>query len=415
MRQKIPDGFAVSRNHLCWYDVDLVEVAERYGTPIIVYSKQKIISNYGRISNSFHNFTDNYSIKYAIKANSNPSILSLLRETGAGVDASSYYEVMEALNSGFRSNNISYTANNSSSKELKRMVDLGVKINFDSVGQFECLGGNIPESVSFRIKSDYGKGEFTGTTTSGHGAKFGEIPENAITGYKKAKELGCKNFGIHIMTGSNVTDPEHFSKVAKDLSKIAVHISRQAGIEFEYIDIGGGFGVPYRPDDEELDIERTAGLIFNEISKGFSGNGLAVPEIVMEPGRYIIANAGVLLGTVYDIKHHEMNYVGTDIGMNILIRHALYGAYHHMVIANKMEEEAGFICEVTGQICENTDRIGKGIVIPEPDVGDTIAVFNAGAYVRSMASNYNGRGFPQEILLENKSEMIISSKDPGFM
>ncbi len=415
MKQTIPDGFTAPRNRLIWYNRDIVELAEKYGTPLILYSKQKILSNFSKIKNSFKQLTDNYSINYAMKANSNPSILSLLREAGSGADASSYHEVMAAINSGFHTDRISYTANNASPKELSLVAELGVKMNFDSIGQFNSLGKYIPGSVSFRIKSEYGRGEFKGTTTSGHGAKFGELPEIAADGYMRAKELGCQHFGIHIMTGSNVTDPDHFSKVAHDISRIAIHIADLSGISFDYLDIGGGFGVPYKPDDKELDMNRTAEVIFKSVSKEFSAHGLEIPEIIMEPGRYIVANAGVLLGTIHDVKRQEMNYVGTDIGMNILIRPALYGAYHHIVIANKINEESNFTCEITGQICENTDRIGKGITIPEPDLGDIVAVFNAGAYVSSMASNYNGRGFPQEVLIDDEYDLVIAPREIGYM
>ncbi|MFG1460908.1 MAG: diaminopimelate decarboxylase [Thermoplasmataceae archaeon] len=415
MKQKIFDDFTTSNNHLIWYKRDLVEFAEKYGTPLIIYSKQKIISNFSKINNSFRKMTDRYSINYAMKANSNASILSLLRETGSGVDASSYHEVMDAINSGFHPDSISYTANNASPRELNLVADMYVKMNFDSIGQFNSLGKHIPRSVSFRIKSEYGRGEFKGTTTSGQGAKFGELPEVAVAGYRKAKELGCEHFGIHIMTGSNVRDPDHFSRVAHDISRIAVHIADLSGVKFEYLDIGGGFGVPYKPDDNELDIDLTAEIIFNSISKEFSASGLDTPEIVMEPGRYIVANAGILLGTVHDVKCQEVNYVGTDIGMNILIRPALYGAYHHIVIANKINDEATFPCEITGQICENTDRIGREMTFPKPHPGDIVAVFNAGAYVRSMASNYNGRGLPQEVLFDERSDMVISSRESGYM
>lgn len=415
MVQKVPDGFTAAGQHLQWNNVDLVDLARRYGTPTIVYSKQKILSNYSRIRESFSRFTDNFSIKYAIKANSNSTLLSILQGAGSGADASSYHEVMAAINSGFNVDKISYTANNASPEELRLVANMGVKINFDSLGQFKRLSDNIPENVSFRIKSEYGRGEFKGTTTSGHGAKFGEIPEYAVMGYRKAKELGCRHFGVHIMTGSNVTDPDHFARVTNEISKIAINIAGQANIDFEYLDIGGGFGIPYHPDQMELDMERTAELIYQEISDRFTAAGLQIPEIVMEPGRYIVGDAGVLLGRVYDIKRHEMNYVGTDIGMNILIRPALYGAYHHIVLANKMEKDADFTCEITGQICENTDRIGRNISIPDPDFDDIVAVFNAGAYVSSMASNYNGRGKPLELLLDGSSEFVISPRDPGFM
>ncbi len=336
-------------------------------------------------------------------------------EMGSGADASSYHEIMLALNSGISERNISFTPNNVSPSELLFAIERGISVNFDSIGQFSSVGSRIPDVVSFRIKMNYGRGEFKGTTTSGYGAKFGETPENAILGYRKAKEMGCSEFGIHVMTGSNVTDADHFKKVAEEISDTATHISREADVKFTYLDIGGGFGVPYRPGDMELDVRKAAENIFSTIGSKFTQAGLPLPHLVIEPGRYMVADAGLLVGTVWDIKKQEKNYVGTDIGMNLLLRPALYGAYHHIVLANRINSDSGFTCDITGQICENTDRIGRDTDIPEPSPGDIIAVFDAGAYVRSMASNYNGRGFPSEVLIDGKEEIIISQRESNFL
>ncbi len=414
MRQILPKGFQVQGDNLFWNNIDIVDLGKKYGTPLIIYSKKRIADNYERIYNAFKQYSYDFSIRYAIKANGNPTILSIISRLGAGADTSSYHEIMLAINSGFSEKLISFTPNNVSPRELLFAIEKGITINFDSIGQFMSIEKKIPEIVSFRIKIKYGKGEFKGTTTSGYGSKFGETIENAILGYKRAKKLGCNSFGIHVMAGSNITDPDHFTKVTEEISDTAIQISKEVGIKFDYLDIGGGFGVPYRPEDNELNIDLTAKNIFSVINSKFEENGLPIPKLIIEPGRYIVADAGLLLGKVYDVKKHEKNYVGTDIGMNLLLRPAIYGAYHHIVVANKMNADANFLCDITGQICENTDRIAKDITIPEPIPGDIIAVFDSGAYVRSMASNYNGRGFPSEILIDDKEEIIITQKDNSY-
>ncbi len=408
-------GVKSDGNCLIWSGKDVVDLARKYMTPLILYSKKRIQDNYNRIYSAFREYSDDFSIRYAIKANSNPAILSIIEQLGSGADASSYHEIMLALNSGMSERKISFTPNNVSPGELIFAIERGISVNFDSIGQFRSIGTRKPDTASFRIKMNYGRGEFKGTTTSGYGSKFGETPENAITGYKRAKEMGCLKFGIHVMAGSNVTDAEHFKKVAEEISDTAIYISREADVKFSYLDIGGGFGVPYRDKDNELDLRKSAENIFSAINSKFTHAGLPLPHLVIEPGRYIVADAGLLVGTVWDVKKQEKNYVGTDTGMNLLLRPALYGAYHDIVLANKMTLHRDFKCDITGQICENTDRIGKDIIIPEPEPGDYIAVFNAGAYVRSMASNYNGRGFPSEILINGDEEIMISQRDSGFM
>ena len=411
MKQYIPEGFTKKECHVFMEDYDLTNLAKKYGTPLIIYSRKKIENNLRELESAFSKFFEKFSIKYAVKSNNNPYILQIINKLGHGTDTSSRNEIAMSLKAGIAGDKISFSGNNISKDELDIAIQTGARINFDSLGQLKVLNEKVPKIVGFRIKTGYGRGQFKGLTTSGTGAKFGELPDKALEGYKIAMKNGCRRFGIQIMAGSNVTDPDHFFKVGSDISELAVKFQRTLGIVFEYVDIGGGFGVPYRINEEKIDIKKVAENVYKAFKLNFNGAGYKIPELVIEPGRYIVANSGVLLGTVMDIKKQEMNYVGTDAGMNILLRPALYGAYHHLIIANKADQEANFMADVTGQICENTDRIASGIYIPEPEIGDTVVIFNAGAYVESMASHYNGREIPPEILIDSGRMEVIRERE----
>ncbi|MCL4451070.1 MAG: diaminopimelate decarboxylase [Candidatus Thermoplasmatota archaeon] len=387
--------------------IDVIPLAEQYGTPLIVISENRIRNNIRMLVNAVSSNFENYEIKYAVKANPNPSILSIVKEEGLGIDASSMNEATLAIKLGFKPENILFTPNFAARDELLWASNTGLSINFDSVGQLTQVSGNVPESVSFRIKIDYGKGEFKGTTTSGHNAKFGILEKEAVDAYKMAKKFGARKFGIHVMAGSNVMDPDHFRKVTESVLTVMNNISEHAGIEFDFVDLGGGLGVPYEPDEQPLDLKKVFEIIHTSFKKILGDRPF--PRLCIEPGRYVVADSSILIGKVTDVKIQEKKFLGSDISMNTLIRPALYGARHHIVLANKLDNQIKGKYEVVGQICENTDRIGKAVPLPNPEVGDIIAVFDAGAYVASMASNYNGRPIPAEVLISDSGEEIIRS------
>ena len=411
MNQILPLHSENKNGTLFWDKTDICKVAKDHGTPLILYSENILLSNYGKIRDAFSKNFENLSIKFAVKSNANPSLISALSNAGCGMDASSANEIRLALLCGVSPENIAFTPNNVAQEELEFALARKININFDSIGQYRLVQEKLPEIVSFRIKIDYGKGEFPGIKTAGKGAKFGEAPEVAIQGYRDAKARGCRRFGIHVMAGSNVRNAEHFGLVSRKILEVVRNFENELGIEFEFVDIGGGFGVPYRPEEEELDLIAAAGQVRRSFEETFSSNGRKFPKLVIEPGRFISSNAGILIGKVTDVKRQDTNYTGTDIGMNLLMRPALYGAYHHITVANKLGKENNFKTDVTGQICENTDRIGKDLTLPEPENGDIVAVFNCGAYTMSMASNYNGRLLPKELLIKAGEIITIRNED----
>ncbi len=388
--------------------MDLTSIAKKYGTPLLVTSENKLRENCRRLKGAFDRNYGYSAFKYAIKANPNPKIVSIIADEGFGADASSPAEIEFALASGMKRDDILFSPNYASRQELVHALKEGVAINFDDLGQFETLSRfGVPKVVSFRLNPGFGSGEFAGIVTGGPNAKFGIPPADIEKAYRIAKDEGVERFGIHMMTGSNVLDPKYFADITSKMLKTAGRISKSVGIGFEFVDIGGGFGVPYRMGENELDIERTARVVAGAFREGCERYGLEKPRLMVEPGRYLVADTTVLLGTVNHVKRYAKTFIGTDVGMNTLLRPALYGAYHEVALANRMKAKVLERASVTGEICENTDVIANDRMLPVARDGDVVAFFNAGAYVYGMSSNYNSRPRPAEALIRSSGRVAL--------
>lgn len=401
---KYGDIFENRGGRLYMDGVDLVDIALKEGTPLLVTSERRLVENYETIRGNFTRLYGKFRINYAVKANSNPTVLAIFRRLGAGADTASMGEIFLARYAGYSTADIIFTPNYAPASVLSDAVGMGIRINYDDTGEYEYVKKLKPDTVSFRINPGMGGGEFPGIVTGGHGSKFGIPEEMAVKAYRYAKRNGAREFGIHMHAGSNNLSEEYFKKITKKFFSIAKKIMDEVKIEFSYIDIGGGFGVPYRENERPLNMERVATYVVENLN-GIIGSG--EPELIVEPGRYLVADSTVLLGRVNHIKKYDRKIVGTDIGMNILIRPALYGAYHRIVIANRLNADEVEEVDIVGGVCENTDRIAESRRFPRARVGDIIAVFNAGAYVYSMSSNYNGFPRPEEVLVTGNSRVIV--------
>lgn len=392
-------------------DVYVGSLMERFGSPLIVVSEKQIRENYRKLDQAFRGLYPNFSVRYAIKSYPNLSVVSILRQEGSGADCSTPGEIEIANKAGIPYNMISFTPNNASVNELLYGIERGVTINFDDISQMRLVADHMPDVVSFRVNPGVGRGEFPGVVTAGPGTKFG-IPENAVKkAYREAIENGAIRFGMHMMAGSNSTDWEKICSTTEAFFNIAGSVSQELGIQFSFLDIGGGFGVPYRPGDGDLDLEKTAGGVIANLKEACSRYGMEEPELIVEPGRFIVANSALLLGKVTNVKDYDKTFVGTDIGMNLLLRPALYGSYHHIVIANDLNREPSGVVDIVGQICESTDKIAKDLMFPKAEDGDIVAVFNAGSYVSAMSSNYNGHPRPAEILIRDGKSFLIKESE----
>ena len=384
-----------------------VEIAEEFGTPVYVTEEARVRENYRNIYNAFSRYMDT-RIHYACKANTSLAILRILEQEGSGIDAVSIGEVKTCLKAGFTPDRIMYTGVNVSDKELKEVSDLGVMINLDSVSEMERLAKIAPgHTVSFRITPGVGSGHGAKVITGNKGAKFGIPLDQVLDTYARAKELGFDIRGIHAHIGSGGQVVEPFMDMMEVLIDLVNEI-KDMGIDLEFIDMGGGIGVPYKPNEEEMDVGELAMSITDMIMENTD-----IKTLVIEPGRYLVCDSTVLLAKVNDVKDAgTKKYVGTDAGFNTLLRPAMYDSYHYVALANKFGKACTDKYDVVGPICESGDYLAHDRVLPDPVEGDIVVVYNAGAYGFSMSSNYNSRPLCAEVLVnDGVAELIREAED----
>jgi len=391
-------------------NIDIKELASQFGTPLYVYDKNIFKKNYNTLKDALDKYYPNNNIHFSAKANSNLFVLKAFNELGSGVDASSPIEVKLSKMAGFDDDNILYTGNYESHEDFETIFDMDLKANLDDIESFKrLLKIGVPNRISFRINPGIGRGGFEGITTAGSDAKFGIPYENAYDAYKLAKDSGVTRFGIHMMTGSNNLEPYYFAEVVDKLLIIANDIFKPLGIKPEFIDIGGGQGVPYYDDEPVLNVDLMAKLISEIIIERCKKYNFGSPQLILEPGRYLAANAGFLIAKVTGRKHGYKNFVGLDAGMNTLVRPSLYGAFHRAEVYGKTNNLENI--NLCGQICENSDIFAKNIQLPKTEEGDLVIFRECGAYAYAMASTYNSRMRPAEIMVDNKEVKLIRKKE----
>jgi diaminopimelate decarboxylase len=391
-------------------NVDVKSLAEEYGTPLYVYDGAGMLANYRLLSDSFKRHYANTDVHFSVKANSNLRVLEMFQKAGCGADCSSPVEVMLALRAGFLQDRILYTGNYESLDDFRGISQYKIKINLDDISSYKRMTSVFrPEIISFRINPGIGKGGYEGITTGGTDAKFGVPYEKATHAYQMARDDGFTRFGIHMMTGSNNLEPYYFAQVVEKLMMIASGIFDKIGVKPEYIDIGGGFGIPYEDDENPLDVELTSKLVTDVFKEKCEKYGFGTPTLVMEPGRYLVGNAGFVVTRVTGVKHSYKNFVGVDAGMSTLLRPALYGAKHRVSVYGKDQPE--FNVNLCGQICENSDIFAKGVFLPAIETGDLLVIRDAGAYGYVMSSNYNNRPRPAEVLIENGAARLARRRE----
>lgn len=389
----------------------LQALLKKVKTPFYVYDAQIIRENCSKLKNAFSKYYPDTEIHYAVKANNCPEVLRIIKKAGLGVDCSSPFELLISQKTGFKRSAIMYTGNYESPEDLDFALKYAGLINLDDISSFYRIKDiSLPEIVSFRINPGIGKGGFEGITTGGVDAKFGIPYEKALEAYKTAFRSGARRFGIHMMTGSNNLEPLYFAEITDKLMHIAGSIFSSLGGTPEYIDIGGGFGIPYTDDEVPLDIERTAELVCERFKANCSKFKFGNPVLRIEPGRYITGNAGVLVTKVTGKKDSYRNYTGVDAGMNTLIRPALYNAFHRM--ETPFKKRTGHLkTDVCGRICENSDIFCRNIPLPLLDEGDIIVFRDSGAYGSTMSSNYNGRPRPGEIVTDSGKITYLKERE----
>ncbi|MBO4528263.1 MAG: diaminopimelate decarboxylase, partial [Victivallales bacterium] len=388
-------------------------IAQTYGTPTYVYEENRIRDNFRRALNAFKKYYPNFRFFYAIKANNNLAVANILRQEGAGIDAASINEILLAQKLGLGGDNVMFSGNFLSDDDIQQGLKSGVIFNLDDISILpRVLKYGKPEFLSFRLNPGYGAcevGDFV--CNGGPNAKFGVHPDQIMDAYRMAKEAGIKRFGAHMMPGSCIRDPEYFKFITGLLMDNIGKVGKELGIDFEFIDLGGGLGIPYKHEDAPLDIDKAAQLVAEIFTEKLNEYDLKPPRLMMEPARYFVGDAGYVVGTVHSIKNSYKRIIGTDVSMNTLARPAMYGAYHHIYV-NGREDEPRKPVGLCGQVCENTDFWVKERMLPEGiTLGDIIVVENAGAYGYAMSYQYNGRLKPAEVLVNGDKHWLIRQRE----
>jgi diaminopimelate decarboxylase len=414
----LKDHFDVNRaGHLAIGGCDAVELVGRFGSPLYVMDEQRIRENYRRFSGAFSKLWRNVMVCYAYKANSNLAICKILQEEGAGAEISSGFELQNSICVGVPGERTVFNGNHKSPQELRLAISNGTLINVDSIQELHAVQRIASRlrrraRIGFRVNPNVKTPTHPYIATGLLESKFGldVASGQALKAYRMASRMkNVQVVGIHSHIGSQILGTAPFEEEAMKLMDLVARIKRETKIDIRFVDFGGGLGVPYKPEEKALPPEKLASRIVPIIRRVAEERELERPTLVFEPGRYIVADAGVLLTTVGYVKERPNmpEWVAADAGMNALIRPALYGAYHHIEVANKMRAKNTKIVNVAGPLCESGDFLGKKRRLPPIEQGDLLAVFDIGAYGLAMSSQHTAKPRPAMILTNNgKAEVI---------
>jgi diaminopimelate decarboxylase len=374
----------------------LEEIVDHFGTPFHIYDQNGIRDTGQMLIDTFSHLKG-FKEYYAVKALPNPSILKIMTDLGFGLDCSSIAELVLCRQIGARGDDIMFTSNNTSREEFMAAAENGGCIlNLDDISLIPKVP-QMPELICFRYNPGPRR---TGNAIIGDPveSKYGVSHAQLVDAYKTAKDLGAKRFGLHTMMVSNELSYEYMVETANMLLEVAERINRELDIVFEFINIGGGLGIPYKPEDKPLDLNKMADGITKLLNDFESRNGYA-PGLLMESGRYMTGSHGVLVTKAINHKDIYRKYIGVDACMSALMRPAIYGAYHHITVPGKpLGQNAGPV-DVVGSLCENNDKFAIQRALPEIHEGDVLCIHDTGAHGHAMGFTYNGKLRPKELLL----------------
>ncbi len=404
------EGFEIRDGELTVDGARVRDIIDKTGTPVYVTSYSRLIENLKSYKIAF----PDAKLLYAVKANYNLAILKIISKNGFGADVFSSGELYLTLLAGFKPENILFNGNSKSDSEIEMGVNAGVKFSVDSVDELYTISEiaakqNKEIKIAFRVNPDVSPETHPKIATGLKTSKFGIPWEQIGDAYRMAAELPNINpCGIHCHIGSQITDVGPFVDALNKLFDIAIEL-RDSGIELEFLDLGGGPGIDYDGSGALTPSEYSKAIlpVFNERKQEINPD----LELWLEPGRSIIGNTTVLLTRVNSVKRAYKNFVAVDAGFNLLIRPAMYGSYHRVAVANKMDRENKETYTIVGPICESGDILASDRELPEVEKGDIIAVFDAGAYGFVMSSQYNGRPRCAEILVKDGEIHIIREKE----
>jgi diaminopimelate decarboxylase len=385
---------------------DIQEIMKKYPTPFHIYDEKAIIENTRRLKVAFREIPG-FKEFFAVKALPNPFILKILKNEGFGADCSSLAELILAERAGIVGKDIMFSSNDTPSEEYIKANELGAYINLDDITHIDYLErhAGLPEIVCFRYNPGPLK-EGNAIIGKPEEAKYGFTRDQLFEGYRILRDKGIKRFGMHTMVASNELCSDYFVETARILFELIVEISKELGITFEFVNLGGGIGIPYLPDQEPVSFEAVAKGVKEAYEATITENGLYPLKVFLECGRVITGPYGYLVSQVRHLKHTYKEYVGLDSCMANLMRPGIYGAYHHITVLGKEKEIPAHQYDVTGSLCENNDKFAVDRLLPEVEIGDILVIHDTGAHGHAMGFNYNGKLRSTELLLRQDGSVV---------
>lgn len=394
----------------------LDEIVKQYPTPFHLYDEKGIRENIKAVKEAF-SWNKRFKEYFAVKACPNPFLINILKEYGCGCDCSSYTELMMSSAIGCTGKDIMFSSNDTPAEEYAYAYKLGATINLDDITHIDFLEdtiGTIPKRISCR----YNPG---GTFELGNGimdnpgdAKYGMTTEQIFDAFRILKEKGAEEFGIHAFLASNTVTNEYYPELAKRLFELAVKLKEETGANIKFINLSGGVGIPYTPDQKPNDIRVIGEGVRKVYEEVLVPAGMGDVEIYSEMGRFMMGPYGCLVTKAIHEKHTHKEYIGVDACAVNLMRPAMYGAYHHITVMGKEKEPCDHKYDVTGSLCENNDKFAVDRMLPKIDMGDLLVIHDTGAHGFAMGYNYNGKLKSAEVLLkeDGSTQLIRRAEEP---
>ncbi len=394
----------------------LQEITKTYPTPFYLYDEKGIRENAKALKEAF-SWNPGYKEYFAVKATPNPYLINILREYGCGCDCSSMTELMLSHELGVAGEDIMFSSNDTPAEEFAYAAKIGAIINLDDYTHIDFLEktlGYIPETISCRFNPG-GIFQISNDIMDNPGdAKYGMTEEQLFDAYRVLQKKGAKHFGIHAFLASNTVTNDYYPMLAKVLFELAVRLKKETGADIRFINLSGGVGVPYRPDQEPNDIRVIGEGVRKVYEEVLVPAGMGDVAIYTELGRFMLAPYGCLVTKAIHEKHTYKEYIGVDACAVNLMRPAMYGAYHHITVMGKENEPCDHIYDVTGSLCENNDKFAIDRPLPKIDKGDFLVIHDTGAHGYAMGYNYNGKLKSAELLLkeDGSTQLIRRAETP---
>ena len=393
------------------------EIVKTYPTPFDLYDEKGIRANAKALKEAF-SWNPGYKEYFAVKATPNPFLLDILKEYGCGCDCSSYTELMLSEAVGVTGHNIMFSSNDTPAEDFRLADKLGAIINLDDISHIEFLEsaiGHIPETISCRYNPGGHFAIANNIMDNPGDAKYGMTREQMTEAYKILLSKGVKHFGMHAFLASNTVTNDYYPELARILFQVAVELKEETGAHIEFINLSGGVGIPYRPDQEGNDIMVIGEGVRQAFEDILVPAGMGDVKIFTEMGRYMLAPYGALVAKAIHVKHTYKEYIGLDACAANLMRPAMYGSYHHITVMGKEDAPCDHKYDITGGLCENNDKFAIDRMLPEINIGDLLFIHDAGAHGFAMGYNYNGKLRSAEVLLkeDGSTELIRRAETPA--